>query len=84
MPIFQLPAVLKRSSVNAYDSPSIFCAHAFHLNYDHLKTLVYLTLSAGDVILNTNEHSPTTGTPVSSESCKNNPKHFGVANFSTP
>lgn len=52
----------------------------FAINCAQLKIL-YSQLSEGNVILNTNEHSPTTGTPVSSESCKISPKHFGVASF---
>ena len=68
----------KRSSVNSYNFPRIFWAHAFQCNCDHLQILVYPQLGAGTAIFNTNEHSPNTGTPVCSESCKFNPKHIFI------
>ena len=64
-----------------FDFPRIFWVHAFHFNCDLLRNLAYRQLSAGNVIFYTYEHSPFTGTPVSSESSKISPQHFGVANF---
>jgi hypothetical protein len=67
---FNQPHVLTWSSVNAYDFPSVFGVHVCHFDCDYLELVVYPQLRAGNVFFKTNEHTPTAGTPVSSESCE--------------